>query len=171
MPTSLSTGEKSKCVPAGAKTAEGIESKATLTINGGNIEVSAYDDALNASDHIAITAATCMRTGSGNDGIDSNGTLTISGGTTVASGTRMPEDGIDCDQNTFIIDGGTVIGIGGSTSVPTGRTMPATLYHLRRQRIGKHLPLPGRQRGPANILIYKIPRSYSQMTVLISSLP
>lgn len=161
-------GGEIKVRTSGGENSEGIESKATLTINGGNIEVSAYDDALNASDHIAITGGNLYAYSSGNDGIDSNGTLTISGGTTVASGTRMPEDGIDCDQNTFIIDGGTVIGIGGSTSVPTaGQCRQPSIIYGGSGSANTYLSLA--DSGGANILIYKIPRSYSQMTVLISS--
>lgn len=72
-----------------------------------------YDDCMNASNSIVINGGSIYCYSSGNDGIDSNGTLTITGGVVIASGTTSPEDGFDCDQNTFKITGGIVLGIGG----------------------------------------------------------
>lgn len=98
---------------------EGLESKSTLTINGGLIEIKTYDDAINASDHIEITGGKMFFTGTNNDAVDSNGTLTISGGFIIANGGRQPEAGFDCDNSRFSITGGVVIGTGGGTSNPT----------------------------------------------------
>lgn len=89
----------------GGENSEGIESKATLTIESGTIEVIAYDDCINAANAIVINGGMTYCYSSNNDGIDSNGTLTITGGTVIASGTTMPEEGFDCDQNTFTITG------------------------------------------------------------------
>lgn len=101
---------------------EGIESKDTLFINGGNTEINTYDDGINASKHIQINGGKTHSHATNNDGIDSNGTLTITGGTTIANGTSAPEEGFDCDQNTFTITGGLLIGTGGATSTPTSST-------------------------------------------------
>lgn len=98
---------------------EGLESKTILTINGGLIEIETFDDAINASNAIVINGGTTYAHARGNDGIDSNGTLTINGGFTIANGARMPEAGFDCDNNTFKITGGILIGTGGGTSNPT----------------------------------------------------
>ena len=98
---------------------EGLESKDSLLINGGVIDIVSYDDCINAENHISITGGNIHCTASGNDGIDCNGTLSISGGLIIANGTRQPEGGIDCDQSTFKITGGVIIGTGGSTSSPT----------------------------------------------------
>jgi hypothetical protein len=88
---------------------EGLESKATLTVNGGNIEVRTVDDCLNAATHMQINGGSIYCKATGNDGIDSNGTITIMGGTVISQGS---EEGIDCDNNTFLIKGGTIIGVG-----------------------------------------------------------
>lgn len=152
----------------GGEGSEGIESKNILTINDGEIEVSAYDDCINASKHIAINGGRIYCYSAGNDAIDSNGTLTITGGTVVASGTQSPEEGIDCDRNTFIITGGTVIGIGGAAGTPTGTQckQPAFIYSGSGSA-GTYLSLSD-SNGKA-VLAYKIPRSYNQMTLLVSS--
>jgi len=94
---------------------EGMESKNVLTVNGGNISISAYDDCINAANHLQFNGGTIYCVSSGNDAIDCNGTITMTGGLIIANGTRAPEGGLDCDQNTFTITGGIAIGTGGET--------------------------------------------------------
>jgi hypothetical protein len=95
---------------------EGLESKATMTISGGETYVYAYDDAINAATAIHITGGKVYAYALNNDGIDSNGTLTISGGLVIATGASSPECGIDCDNGSnFRINGGTVIALAGGS--------------------------------------------------------
>ena len=152
----------------GDEGSEGIESKATMTINGGDIAVYAYDDAINASNHIEINGGNIYCYSIGNDGIDSNGTITINGGVVVASGTTSPEDGIDCDQNTFKITGGVVLGIGGSTSMPTSSacTQRSVVYGASGTA-GQYISI--QNSSNESVLTYQIPRTYSKMTLLFSS--
>lgn len=98
---------------------EGIESKSILTINDGDIYIKATDDAINAGKAIYINGGNIVAYSTTNDGIDSNGTLTVTGGRVFAVGAKNPEAGFDCDNNTFKIAGGLLIGAGGSTSTPT----------------------------------------------------
>ena len=100
---------------------EGLESKDTLFINGGVIEINTYDDAINAKKHIQVNGGKTFARSTGNDGIDCNGTMEFNGGFTIAIGITAPEEGFDCDNNQFKITGGTLIGIGGSTSTPTAK--------------------------------------------------
>ena len=99
---------------------ECIESKAVLTINGGNIEAySKKDDAVNASNQLILNGGTYYVHSDANDGTDCNGTMQINGGFFISNGSRSPEEGFDCDNNQFKITGGTAIGTGGGTSNPT----------------------------------------------------
>ena len=99
---------------------ECIESKATLTINGGNIEAySVKDDAVNAAQNLTINGGIYYAHSNNNDGTDSNGTMFINGGFNISNGSRQPEEGFDCDWNQFKITGSTSIGTGGGTSDPT----------------------------------------------------
>ena len=99
---------------------ECIESKAILTINGGNIEAySKKDDAVNASNQLILNGGTYYVHSDANDGTDCNGTMQINGGFFISNGSRSPEEGFDCDNNQFKITGGTAIGTGGGTSNPT----------------------------------------------------
>lgn len=153
----------------GGEGSEGIESKNVLTIEGGNIVVNAYDDALNASNNITVKGGRVYANSTGNDGIDSNGTLTVEGGLVIAMGTREPEEGFDCDQNTFTITGGTLIGLGGGSSSPTSSTttQPVTVTSLSQLDEGKYLTLSDSQ--GSNIFAFRLPRTYSRPTLLVSS--
>ncbi len=115
----VSGGTTVSCSP------EGIEGKTDLTINSGYLVINTTDDALNAGNSVVINDGYCYCASSSNDAIDSNGKLTIAGGVTVAIGGGSPEGPFDCDQNTFLISGGTVVGIGGTTSrlAPTQNTV------------------------------------------------
>ncbi len=102
--------------------AEGIESKAVLTINDGTIVINAYDDAINSSSHMYIKGGDITVVASNNDGLDSNGNMYISGGTIKAFGTKAPECGIDANEEdgyTVIFTGGTLLAVGGGNSVPS----------------------------------------------------
>ncbi len=153
----------------GGEGSEGIESKSTLTINGGDVAVYAYDDAMNASTNITINGGNIYCYSSGNDGIDSNGTLTFTGGITISSGTTSPEEGFDCDQNTFKITGGILIGTGGSTSTPTSSACTQrSLIYGGSGTSGQLISIVSSD-GKTNLLTYKTPRAYSQMTLVFSS--
>lgn len=152
----------------GGENSEGIESKNILTINDGNIEVTSYDDCINAAKSIVINGGSIYCYSSNNDGIDSNGTLTIAGGLIVSSGTTSPEEGFDCDQNTFKITGGIILGVGGATSTPTSNvsTQRSVIYGGSGTS-GQYINIVSS--AGESILNYKLPRSYSQMTLLFSS--
>ena len=152
----------------GGEGSEGIESKSVLTVNEGTVAALCYDDCMNASNSIVLNGGNIYCYSSGNDGIDSNGTLTITGGVIVSSGTTSPEDGFDCDQNTFKITGGIVLGIGGGTSTPTSSVCTQrTVIYGGSGSNGEILNI--QSADGTSILTYQIPRAYSQMTVLFSS--
>jgi len=109
----VSGGTTVSCSP------EGIEAKSDLTINSGYLTINVTDDALNAGKSITVNGGYIYCASSANDAIDSNGKLTIAGGVIVAIGSGGVEGPFDCDQNTFLISGGTFVGIGGTTSKPT----------------------------------------------------
>lgn len=151
----------------GGEGSEGIESKSTLRIDGGQVASYCYDDAMNASDAIEINGGTIYCYSTGNDGIDSNGTLTVTGGLTIAVGTDSPEGGIDCDENTFTITGGILLGIGGETSTPTSRvcTQPSLIYS---GSVGSGNLIHIASSDGTDVLTYEVPENYSRMTLLFS---
>ena len=138
---------------------EGLESKNLLTINGGDIDITAYDDCLNASSNIVINGGRIYCYSTGNDGIDSNGPMTINGGTIISSGTTAPEEGFDCDQYTFSVRGGIMVGTGGASSSPT--TANCTQRSVMYKAAGTSGTVVQVKSTTGNILVYKLPRTYS----------
>jgi len=138
---------------------EGLESKANLVINGGTIEITAYDDCINASSSITINGGMIYCYSTGNDGIDSNGPIRITGGTIVSSGTTAPEEGFDCDQYNFAITGGILVGTGGGTSTPTAAS--CTQRSVKLTCAGTSGVVLQVKSASGDNLVYKIPRTYS----------
>ncbi|RNC66503.1 carbohydrate-binding domain-containing protein [Proteiniphilum sp. X52] len=150
--------------------AEGLESKAILTITGGEIDIEAYDDAINASTHIQVDGGNIYCNSATNDAIDSNGTLTVTGGVIVAAGASQPEGGFDCDNSRFTITGGTLIGIGGATSTPTAAycTQRSLVFNSSSSNI-QYIRIESTS-GGQEVLTFKLPKTYSsRMTMLFSS--
>jgi hypothetical protein len=144
---------------------EGMESKGNLTINSGNLEINAYDDCINATSNITVNGGQIYCYASGNDGIDSNGTFKYTGGLIITSGTTAPEEGFDCDQNNFAISGGTMVGTGGGTSTPTSASCTQrTILYTGPGIANSCLQIKS---STTNLLVYKIPRSYSGSSGMI----
>ncbi|MCQ2221090.1 MAG: carbohydrate-binding domain-containing protein [Prevotella sp.] len=100
--------------------AEGMESKTSVLIKGGNHYFKCYDDCINSAGIINFAGGNTVCYATNNDAVDSNygrsGAITISGGNVFAYTTAgSPEEGLDCDNNSYItITGGIAISAGGS---------------------------------------------------------
>lgn len=146
---------------------EGIESKATLTVNGGAVQCSTYDDGINAASNLTVNGGRIYCYASNNDGIDSNGTININGGVILSSGAQQPEEGFDCDQNSFTINGGILIGTGGATSSPTSTAQYYSTVSQVGVSSGKYLSFKD---ASGNLLFsYRCPNTLSSATVLVSA--
>ena len=98
---------------------EGMESKSTLNITGGDLAINALDAAINASSHLTISGGLVYARATNNDGIDSNGNCYIKGGVVFAVGASSPEVAIDANTEggyKLYVQGGTIVAIGGLES-------------------------------------------------------
>ena len=109
---------------------EGIESKTTIDITGGQVTINASDDAINASynddtkslsnaGNLTISGGYVYARSTGNDGIDANGNVYIKGGVVYAIGASGAEVAIDAnseEQKKLYVQGGTLVAIGGLES-------------------------------------------------------
>lgn len=152
---------------------EGLESKSKITVNGGDVFVYAYDDAINVGGDypvgLEINGGRVFAFADNNDGIDSNGKLWINGGLVIASGSGAPEEGLDCDNSqNFIVKGGTVIGTGGAAvSISNSSTQRAFIYNGLSAITGELFVICDAEGKP--ILKYELPRTINGMSVFFSS--
>lgn len=108
------------CVTTSQNGAEGLESKTGITIKGGTHYFKCYDDCINSSGIIDFAGGSTVCYSTNNDAVDSNygrrGAITISGGNVLAyTVAGSPEEGLDCDNNSYItITGGLAVSAGGS---------------------------------------------------------
>ncbi|MBQ3309490.1 carbohydrate-binding domain-containing protein [Candidatus Saccharibacteria bacterium] len=132
------------------KSHEGIESN-IIEISGGDISVTASDDAINAqnsdgSSRIGVSGDGALNisggklyVNSGGDGLDSNGKISISGGEIYVDGPVNDGNGaIDCDGE-ISITGGTLIAVGssGMAQNATSATQPSVLVNLSQSYSGE----------------------------------
>ena len=106
-------------VTTSGNNAEGIESKNTFNISGGEIYVNAYDDGINSAQDLTITGGYVYARATNNDGMDSNGNFYIQGGLVYAMGASSPEVALDANTEGgyhLYISGGTIIAVGGIES-------------------------------------------------------
>ena len=95
---------------------EGLESKTSIDIQGGKHYFQCYDDCINSAGKIFFNGGVTVCYSNGNDAVDSNagttGAITIGDGVVFAYTTKgAPEEGLDCDNNSYIQITGKGIGI------------------------------------------------------------
>ncbi len=114
----------------GGEGAEGFESKKIMTINGGYIEVTSYDDALNSASHMYLKGGYVYAVATSNDAIDSNGNMYLSGGYVFCCGS---EEGLDANSEggykVYIQSGINLMAIGGNMgAIESGASISQTCY-------------------------------------------
>ena len=95
---------------------EGIETKGTLTVTGGEVASYAYDDAINSKGDMTISGGYVYAQGQKNDGLDANGNCYIKGGLVYAICSGQPEVAIDANTEggkKLYVTGGTIVAVGG----------------------------------------------------------
>lgn len=149
--------------------AEGIESKATLRIAGGNVAVSAYDDGLNASKAINVSGGRVFSLSSGEgDGIDSNGSISVTGGVVIGIASTMgSEEGIDLENSTFTISDATVISIGGRMGMGMGARYEGHYVSATISGDADQYVSLGEENKP--MVVFKLPRTYKNASLLFST--
>lgn len=152
---------------------EGLESKTKITVNDGEVFVYAYDDAINVGGDnpigIEINGGKIFAFADNNDGIDSNGKLWVNGGLVIASGSAVPEEGLDCDRSqNFIIAGGLVIGTGGAAiEASSSSTQRSVIYNGINAKTGELVVITDSE--GTSVLQYELPRTMSRLALFVST--
>ena len=139
---------------------EGIESKNILNINGGQLNISSTgDDAINAANRLNINGGTTYATSTNNDAIDCNGPMYITGGFTIASASKSPEEAFDCDNYTFGITGGTIMGTASNGMFSNPTTSACSQHSLKYTHAGNNNIQLIRNSDNAEIVTFHIPNN------------
>lgn len=142
--------------------AEGMESKNTIYINDGTINIDSYDDAINSAKDLHIAGGTVTVMASNNDGIDSNGNLYIEGGTIIALGGSAPENGVDAAEGYSVyFNGGTILAAGGSGITPASSSSQAYISTSGTVSANSTVTLSS---GSTTLASFTIPSSYAGQT-------
>lgn len=107
---------------------EGIETKGTLTITGGDVYSQSTDDAINSASTMTISGGFVCAYSSGNDGLDANGNLYLQGGLVYAIGASGAEMAVDANTEggyKLYVQGGTLIALG---SLERGSQLTQSCY-------------------------------------------
>lgn len=171
--------------------AEGIEGKEGVIFNGGNVDVLAMDDAVNANACIEFNGADVIARSTGNDAVDANPqngffppfgenkqseevAIVIRGGKVFAwSQVGSPEEGLDCDFASIVIEGGTIFSVGGGMgdmpSVPTSKTAKQPTALLIGLNVVKDEPINIYDAAGTLLDTVTIPFSMKRSSSLVSS--
>ncbi len=168
--------------------AEGLESKHSIDIQGGQHYFKCYDDCINcskketgATGKIFFNGGVTVCYSNGNDAVDSNagttGAITIGDGAVFAYTTRgAPEEGIDCDNNSYIQITGTgyAISAGGaqgggssSSSISNAKQGYAFVTSTISYQSGRYYTLA--DASGTNLVTYSFPASFSSTLALFTA--
>lgn len=161
--------------------AEGLETKqGNIDIQGGKHYFKCYDDCINTASAIIFNGGVTVCWSTGNDAIDSNygrsGAITIGNGAALTYTSKgSPEEGFDCDNNSYIQITGTGIGLsaggaqgGGSSSSISGA---AQGYYLNTNTMSYNTSYyyTLADANGNNLVTYKFPTSINSTLSLITA--
>ena len=133
------------------------------------IDLDSSPKGVKAEGKIVINGGKTFAFADNNDGIDSNAMMWINGGLVIASGSAVPEEGLDCDRSqNFIVTGGTLIGTGGAAvSTSNSSTQRTVIYNGVNAKTGDLFVIADSEGKP--ILKYELPRTMNSMSIFFSS--
>ena len=143
---------------------DGLKSVDNLAILGGNIEIESLGNGISVVSNIIVTGGEiyCY---SGKKGIVSEeGAIVVMGGLVVASAKKNV---FDCDQQMFSITGGTAVGVGGATIIPTSGEcrQRVVVWGTSKFTVGQLVSI--KSADNSEVLTFKVPKAYSGNMALV----
>lgn len=149
---------------------EGIDSKSTLSIKGGEVYVYATDDAITAVS-LAVTGGRTYAYSVRNDGIVSEGSISVADGLVIASGSTSVADkkSFYCRSGEgFDISGGTLLGIGGTVTLPSAGSSQSSVL-CRGWQVSKNETVALLDASGNMISAYTVPRTMEGASFFFSA--
>ncbi len=161
--------------------AEGLESKTGIDIRGGQHYLQCYDDCINSKGKITFNGGVTVCYSNGNDAVDSNagtaGAVTIGNGSVLAYTSKGgAEEGLDCDNNSYIQITGTGIGIsaggaqgggGGSSTISNAKQGYTFVTSSLSYKAGTYYTLTDAQGN--NLVTYSFAANVSSSLALFTA--
>ena len=161
--------------------AEGLESKTSIDIRGGQHYLQCYDDCINSKGKITFNGGVTVCYSNGNDAVDSNagtaGAITIGNGNVLAYTSKGgAEEGFDCDNNSYIQITGTGIGIsaggaqgggGGSSTISNAKQGYTFVTSSLSYKAGTYYTLADAQGN--NLVTYSFAANVSSSLALFTA--
>ena len=165
-------GGRTTVKASGGEGSEGIEAKYNMVVDGGVVEVAAFDDALNSGGNLIVNGGQIFAASVFNDALDANSNLVVNGGTVVAFGGSAPECALDANEEegfSLYINGGTIAGIGGMGSRSAkGSRQPSVVCGVEQADSGTVYGLEG---ADGSLIQLTNIRNYSREASFLFSSP
>ncbi len=148
----------------------GLESKAVLNINGGNVYSYATGDAIHANSGIEINDGKILAHSTTSNAIYSEGYLYVKGGLVIANGASGVAESVGCKYSSrYLINGGTIIGTGGTCfQAPSSSSKQRTVVYSGLSIVkNDNISILDFTGKPTDT--YRIPRGMQGMVLLYSS--
>ncbi len=162
--------------------AEGLETKSgNIEIRGGQHYFKCYDDCINSTYQIIFNGGITICYSNGNDAVDSNygrsGAITIGNGVVFAyTSIGSPQEGLDCDNNSYIQITGTGIGLsaggaqgGGSSSSSISNATQGYYFNTSTMSYNSSYYYTLSDASGNNLVTYKFPVNISSTLSLITA--
>lgn len=149
---------------------KGLESKAVLTVSGGEVYSYATDDAITAVSGIVINNGRIFAHSTDSNGIESDGELIINGGLAIANGASGNNESIACASTSkFIINGGIIFGTGGTcVHAPSSSSKQRSVIY-GGLTVAKNDYISVTNSAGKPTISYKLPRGMKGMVLFYSS--
>ena len=158
---------------------KGVNVKGALTINNGELSVTATGNefkyrndntkakAITNDGNLTVSGGSVYALSATDHAITSKGAMTVSGGMVIGVTRAASKKGFDCTK-TFKIAGGTLIGIGGASSLPDANA--STQYSVNYSgSITQNAFFHIASSAGKNVVTYQLPCTLSKAYVLFSS--
>lgn len=151
---------------------DGLDTKNSVTINGGDVRLRCYDDCMKADGDITVNGGTLCSYSDGNDGLDAEGRVVVNGGLVVTCGaaaTASGGKGEGVDAADFVVSGGTIVAVGGGKSMPSASSTQNSVLYATDAATDSRDVYGIRNEAGESLMAFQLPCAFQSMHLMFSS--